>query len=353
MTRQLALILVLAPPLANAASFNCKLARTAQEKAICASPTLSSADDRMALAYRDLLGAATPQMIPGIRSAQRQWIHGMVTECAASEPESLESCLLQYENDRTGALRQMVLTEDGVTFVWRSISFKIRDSPDLEASIGKAQNPGYGTLTASWPQARSSASDWTAWNRAIENVTQSLAARHDTKPSEPWSREWARDVDSDVSVSIDVVTHQLVAASVEDTWYSHGAAHPNIADLQFNWLLKEKRELQPADVFREDSGWAKFLEDFCDRDLHSQLDPEEGNDYHVWGNGDTVARALHDTVVAPSSWQLDPSGLTIIFADYSVAPHAMHPEPITVPWSDLKPMLNPLFEIPFATGPQP
>ena len=48
---------------ACAASFNCAKAVTPQEKAICASPELSEADDRMAAQYREILRWPRPMRL--------------------------------------------------------------------------------------------------------------------------------------------------------------------------------------------------------------------------------------------------------------------------------------------------
>src|ERR1700694_1328293 len=79
---------------ANAASFNCAQAVTPQERAICASPELSAADDRMAGAYRDLLAAAPAGMRPELRDGQREWLRELAEKCRDGEPSSdLSSCL--------------------------------------------------------------------------------------------------------------------------------------------------------------------------------------------------------------------------------------------------------------------
>jgi len=45
-------------------------------------------------------------------------------------------------------------------------------------------------------------------------------------------------------------------------------------------------------------------------------------------------------VADPENWQLDQSGLTIVFGKYSVAPYCCTPHPVTVGWDELKPLVR-------------
>ncbi len=80
--------------LAHAASFDCTKSKTAQEKAICATPDLSAADDQMAAAYKAWLAAAQPDWAAGIRQDQLVWLRTRDTNCLATESSAdLDSCL--------------------------------------------------------------------------------------------------------------------------------------------------------------------------------------------------------------------------------------------------------------------
>jgi uncharacterized protein YecT (DUF1311 family) len=318
----------------HAASFDCALARSPQEKAICASPELSKADDRMASAYKAVFAAATPEMVPEIRAAQRAWIAGMAVTCKpGGSPADLETCLRDYEQSRTRDLDEMILRAGGVTFVSRSIELTCPDAPG--ESPGSEQTPGVGTLKATWPQSASDTAEWIAWNRAIEAATQRLASR-DSKsgPSGEWLKEWAADGDFEVGATVDLVSEELVTASIGLEGMGHGAAHPSEDSIEFNWLFKQKRELRPEDVFRKDSDWEKTVEARCSRDLQRQ---KEGL-YDDW------EKALPKVVLNPQNWQLDAKSLTIDFPEYTVSPRAFPVGPVLIPWPALKPYLNPQFE---------
>lgn len=334
--------------IAHAASFNCSKSTTPQEKAICASPELSSADARMAAAYRKLLLAAPPGIKPEIHDGQREWLHGMAEKCKdGGQPEQLTGCLHEYLDARTKALRHMVLRAGGITFIWRTIALKVPDdSGKQERGAPEERVPGFGTLSASWPQAIAATPEWAAWNNAIEASARRIASQDPTAPAEKWLPEWAADNDADISSTIGFVGKKLITASVNGEWWR--GAHPSESSIWLNWLLSEKRELRPDDVFVTGSGWDAEIQQHCDRALHHQLDAQTGQDYQAYAAPGEMLQTLHKIVSDPRNWKLDSKGLTIVFQDYAVASRAAHPDPVTVPWEDLKPLMRPDFVIPKA-----
>jgi hypothetical protein len=116
----------------------------------------------------------------------------------------------------------------------------------------------------------------------------------------------------------------------------HGAGHPSEAGFEFNWLLNQRRELRPDDVFRKDSDWEKTIEARCSIELQQP----DANLYDDW------EKALPKVVLDPRNWQLSADGLTIDFPEYTVAPRVSLVGPVTIPWTALKPLLQPGFAIP-------
>ena len=48
----------------------------------------------------------------------------------------------------------------------------------------------------------------------------------------------------------------------------------------------------------------------------------------------------------PENWRFSGKGLSLVFQPYAIACYACTPPPFTIPWADLKPILNPDFVIP-------
>ena len=166
-------LLLLASSAAQAASFECAKAKTPQEKAICASPKLSQADENMAAAYKDVLAAVPREIATELREDQRQWLRWIAVECPTGENageserrETLAECLLRNYQSRTEELQHTILRQGGVTFVSRSINLTWPDSPG--ESPGSEEIHGYGTLKATWTQSTNATAEWKAWNKAIE-----------------------------------------------------------------------------------------------------------------------------------------------------------------------------------------
>jgi uncharacterized protein YecT (DUF1311 family) len=329
------ILMGLASGAAHAVSYDCAKAKTPQEKAICANPNLSAADDELGAAYRDLLAAAPAEMKIEIRADQRAWLVGDLRRCKPDTPPQtgvMETCLLADREERAKELRKRFVKQGGVTFVWQSVN------------LG-GERDGDGYLNASWPAAISTAPEWQAWNKAMEAATLRVASTGGTPPPTDWRGVPFDDMDIDVVGSLGPMSPDLVTASLVSDWYGHGAAHPNQNTLQFNWLLKEGRELRGEDVLRAKSGWQAALYKRCDADLHRQLD-QDGKSYQDWIRPDEVAKTLRAIVANPENWQLDQSGLKIVFGKYTVAPYCCTPEPVAISWDELKPLLRPDFAIP-------
>jgi uncharacterized protein len=333
----------------HAASFDCTKARTAQEKAICASPELSKADDEMAAAYRRAFDATPAEMRDLVRGDQREWLGLLPKYCPAARPDrdqTLGQCLLLQYQPRIKELQGLVQQEGGVTFVRRAITRTVPEKTEDAGPSWQAM-PGYATLSASWPVAVSSAPEWQAWNGAILDAAQHILKSDDASATKQSSLpDWIAEggEDNTVEVVLGAVSPHLVSAHVEGTWWR--GAHPSENYMELNWLLKEKRPLKADDLFRAGSGWEQFLYNGCDKALHRQLDSAIGQNYQNWLEPGKVASALQEVVNAPENWRINASGLSVMFPEYAVAPRAMHPEPVSIPWSDLKTFLQPGFQPP-------
>jgi uncharacterized protein YecT (DUF1311 family) len=336
---------------ARAASFDCKVAKTDIERAICSDKDLSAADDRMAAAYKATMAMAPAEVQTEIREDQRTWVRSLTTVCKSDAVElahtparraELVSCLKDQYKAQTTALQQRVVKKGGIVFVMRSVTVKVKDAPDDTGIKDVETNPGYGTLTATWPQALSDAPEWAAWNAAMLLEAQKMSGG-DGKTAGGWKSEWAQGTDTDVTAMLENVTSQMVSANVANDTMGHGAAHPNEAFEQFYWLLTEKRRLQATDVFAAGSSWEKVIAAKCRESLKEQV----GDDYESYaGTKADFAKTLRDVIVTPENWEIDEKGITVDFPEYSVTPRAQPVEPVLVPWSALQADLARGFVVP-------
>jgi uncharacterized protein len=332
--------------LAHGASFDCAKAATAQEKAICAAPDLSAADDQMASAYHAWLAAAPPDWAAGIRDDQRIWLRTRTTSCPAGDASNpIAPCLLQVYKERIAELERNVESFAGVNFVARSVTLTARDQPDSLPPGVAELTPGFGTFQASWPQAVSASPQWIAWNAAIVAAAVHTAAPDANPSARSWSDLVQAGVDQQVTVTVDAFDSKLVSATIVNFYDGHGA-HPTQNSSEFYWLLDQQRALKAEDVFLPNSGWDKWMEQRLDSYLHQTLDSESNGNYQSWFPQGNAAQVLQSIVGDPEGWQLNAKGITLVFQPYQVACYACTPDPLTLPWTDLKPYLQPGFALP-------
>jgi hypothetical protein len=238
-----------------------------------------------------------------------------------------------------------VKTIAGVTFVSRSITLTKRDEPDSIPTWATEVTPGFGTLQASWPQVSSAAPQWTAWNQAIVTAGVQAASEGQKPAPHDWNGIVQPGVDQQVDVTVDRFDGNLVSATIVNYYDGHGA-HPNQNSSAFYWMVDKQRELKPEDVFLPNSGWDAWMEQRLDSYLHQALDAQSNGDYRTWFPQGDAPKTLQSIVASPERWTLEPKGLTLVFQPYEVACYACTPEPLTIPWSDLKRYLQPAFAIP-------
>jgi uncharacterized protein len=339
-----ALVAVLLASPVFAASFDCARASSPREKAICASPRLSYLDDQLGATFNKLLAAVPAEAHATVRQNERDWLHSF--ECPANlGQEALGKCLALAWDERIRLLQMAISTSQssGVPLLWNSVHFTQADTGDEARMDAERGAPTESTLDAEWPQALSSDPNWQAWNRAIELQTRDMASQGQAKPGDQWAKSaWMDGLDNDVSVTLGAVTPLFVGTSFQNLWYGHGAAHPNYAKLQFNWLLLQRRELAAEDVFRTGSGWQKLLYDRAMESLRAQIDPKFPENQWAPGYGeDLVSKIAKD----PHYWILDTTGLTLYFPQGSISCHACGEFEVKLPWKELRPMLQAGFRI--------
>ena len=333
--------------LAHAASFDCTKAKTASEKAICASPQLSAADDQMAAAYKAWLAAAQPSWAAGIRENQIVWLRFRDASCpAGGAGSSIASCLSDLYKERIDELQGMVQHIAGTTFISQALTLTARDTPDSAPPAGATEvTPGFGTLQASWPQASSTSPQWIAWSSAIVPAVIQAANADESSSAHDWSGLVQPGVDRGLTLTVERANAQWVSASIDDFNDGHGA-HPGENFTEFYWMLGGQRALKPEDVFLPHSGWDTWMEKRLDSYLHQALDSQSSGNYQSWFPQGGAATALQGIVTNPGDWKLEPAGFSIFFQPYQVACYACTPNPLTIPWSDLKPYLQPGFVLP-------
>ncbi len=98
-------------------------------------------------------------------------------------------------------------------------------------------------------------------------------------------------------------------------------------------LMEEGRLLRADDVFRAGSGWEDFITNHAVQAIASEFP-----DYPNF----PPRRDVYETATKPHLWLVTQRGLTILFPPLSFGgSHADGGTEVTIPWTDLRPYLNP------------
>lgn len=127
----------------------------------------------------------------------------------------------------------------------------------------------------------------------------------------------------------------------EDGWDYAGGAHGNTSLSGFNYVFANGRlnQFLLADLFRPGSEWEKALSSACLRDLHRQQ------------ASNVELKMIKEFKAADLAvFTYDERGLVIHFPPYQVASYAEGSFHVFVPWSELRPMLNPTGPAKFIPG---
>lgn len=117
-----------------------------------------------------------------------------------------------------------------------------------------------------------------------------------------------------------------------------GAAHPSSTSKAVTVVMNDGRLLTESDVFQPNSGWERFLTQRSVAEITRQY-REDGFT--------PPERDVQETATKPHLWLISERGLTIVFPPYSFGgPDVLGGTDVTIPWSDLRPYLNPAAPLP-------
>src|SRR5215212_6247672 len=133
------------------------------------------------------------------------------------------------------------------------------------------------------------------------------------------------------------VTYTLLS-QIGDLWsfkfdfsfYSDGAAHPGLYSLTLNYDLGQGKELALADLFLPSSNYLEVIANDCIAELSMQPFFEA-----------PFSEGAQPTPENYRNWNITTEGLMITFDEYQVAPYAAGPQKVTVPYSELRAVIDP------------
>ena len=138
-------------------------------------------------------------------------------------------------------------------------------------------------------------------------------------------------MDEDVDYKVSYATRKLISLEWTNSYYGHGAAH-GFGDISVKneVLLLCLHQLTGQDVFRSDEDQIVGLRRLFQNALKKQgWVPRDGQD----------DIEILEIVQRYDKWSFSTEGLTVSFNSYDGGCYACTPQPLTVPWSELRPLL--------------
>jgi hypothetical protein len=197
------------------------------------------------------------------------------------------------------------------------------------------------TINAEFPQiVEPSISNAQIFNRFIGDLATRDIPRFKRFAAELSPEDMGNNVPSSYySASYDVLfaNRDLITIAYVMEEYRFPVLHPVPFFETCNFSLKKGRQLKLSDLFRRGSGFMQVISArtvrILIRDLRYPADWAEQDDWFRRGTAPILKNY--------QNWAIAKRGLLIYFDTYSIGPGAMGSNIVTIPWSDLKDVLDP------------
>lgn len=322
-------LLLLATPLAQAASFDCAKAGTPFEKAICASDELSQQDELLAQAYATALGGLSTDAAAEVKAGQKEWL-GYAQRICSDDAEPIKGTYTEEQaqclaSTFRGRIRNLEASRMQEGFRFYPID-RYHTEPDTELEPGDF---GHKPADKQYHIVKIDRADdvAAAFNEAVDGVIAGQGAFFEPGTTKIASGESSSDYD--ISTEISDIGNYRISLTTNEYWYGHGAAHGNYFITHRHFLTGEKRMLEASDIFAGD-GWQEKLGELAIKKLTDMM----GDDLF-----DGFEQDVPKFAADPLRWFFSDAGLGIQFNIYEVTAYAAGAPTITIPWDELEGLL--------------
>lgn len=317
-------------PLAAAQSFDCKLAKSPREQVICSNSSLRELDTTIGKEFSRVHKGVPAAFAPLVLDDQRTWLAHLNASCPNQGGiGDFESCLEHEYRARIHELQQDKPLDNGHWLI------TTRAHGDTRPQI----------LTPTPAEQ--------AWNTAVADQIKNRNTDAEQQLSD--CRKDATGNGGDRAENMDVTADWSIAAAnthlitTEFTLFTYcGGAHPSTSFEDWNWSLDLNRAVTTDDVLGAGSNWQPFVQAEATRLL---LADDTLRPY--LSQGDLLAKGVGSALNSPSGWTLTRDGLTLQFEQYQIAAYVAGMPHITIPWTTLRPYLNPAWKPELLPTPTP
>lgn len=326
---------------AAAQSFDCKLAKSPREHAVCSREELAALDSAVSASYKSLRAQLSPESAVLVQSDQREWLHWLDVVWPANGKgiaDDMNRCLSQEYTSRERDLKQFVTIGSTRLFVRSHFLYKAGSS---NGELLADNDPGFGYGALRWPQidialARPNPA-YAKWNSVVKNRATKLAVGINLEDKNATFDTAIDDAGTiDGFYIVEAANGRFIDVNLFDMTYGWGAAHPLTDQMSFLWWLDRNRELTSSDIFLPHSDWEDKLTVLVIRNLRTQPDFKDLSD--------DVGKLVKEAVSDVNTWTLTRDSLTITFGQYAIGPCSDGMPEAHIAWDDLKSYLAPDFQ---------
>jgi len=297
----------------HAASFDCDKASAPREKLICATPTLSEMDTKLAQMYQERRELLSPQGADLLRRTEQGWLHFLAAVCPPSKIQA--SCLQREYKERLDQLSHV--GERKGPFVFNRVDL-FATKPYDQDEDERDESPPVSVKHVAYPLIDNASTPETlAWNKLVE------------KKIGPGIGDDCGAGRDEVDYRIGYANEKMISTSWTNSAYCYGTPHGFWSSSTKNIVLDgSPHDLDPTELF--ELGWRPEL-----RALYGEALNAAG-----WTppNVDGQTSALSE-VIDPKRWFFSDQGLEIVFSAYEGGCYVCNAPPAPITWAKLKPLL--------------
>lgn len=305
----------------------------AAETAACGSARVKALSAKVAEAYAQATAELSPEGRRIAADGARAWAQAQsavcVAEAAASPPPQCFELALKERLQDAGAL---VRREGGYLFQRVETADAIRVTAAAAAEVGFGF--GDGAPRALMRVIRYPRIDNPGRDAALERFNALVVPQRASGP-----QDLTEEV---IDYAIAYAGPGLVSVRFTTFENALGAAHPNNGERAVNAIMPQAAVLRPETAFRANTRW----QDALTARAAAKLDAA----FEEFGVGPPDPSDVRDTATKAHNWVVTQDALILLFPPYSVGPHALGGHEVSIPWSDLRPYLNPSAPAPFGQG---
>ncbi len=171
----------------------------------------------------------------------------------------------------------------------------------------------------------------TAFTTEMHNFLQGLVSDFKTKLAQNPLTPITAASYFDVRYQLVSPPGNVLSIKVATEGYFAGAAHPYHLIYSFNYDLEQGKNIAFSSLFLPNADYLSAISQYCIAQLKTR----------DIGFGDIFAQGAEPTLDNYKNWNITPDGLMITFDEYQVASYATGPQVVTIPYSELKSLIDP------------